>query len=49
MSTVLVTGAGGFVGSAVVRRLVRAGTVLWDGIPVERVVAVIREARVADG
>ena len=38
----LVTGAGGFVGSAVVRRLVRAGTELWDGSAVERVVALLR-------
>ena len=38
----LVTGAGGFVGSAVVRRLVRAGTELWDGSPVDRVVALVR-------
>jgi nucleoside-diphosphate-sugar epimerase len=42
LSTVLVTGAGGFVGSAVVRRLVRAGTELWDGSPVDRVVALLR-------
>jgi polyisoprenyl-phosphate glycosyltransferase len=42
LSTVLVTGAGGFVGSAVVRRLVGRGTILWDGSPVERVVALVR-------
>jgi nucleoside-diphosphate-sugar epimerase len=42
LSTVVVTGAGGFVGSAVVRRLVRAGTKLWDGSPIERVAAVVR-------
>jgi polyisoprenyl-phosphate glycosyltransferase len=42
LSTVLVTGAGGFVGSAVVRRLVRPGTDLWDGSRVDRVVALLR-------
>lgn len=38
----LVTGAGGFVGSAIVRRLVRPGTKLWDGSPVDRVIALLR-------
>jgi len=42
LSTVLVTGAGGFVGSAVVRRLVRTDGVLWDGSPIDRVVALLR-------
>ena len=41
MSVVLVTGAGGFVGSAVVRRLV-GGARFWDGNPVEHVVALLR-------
>ena len=41
MSTVLVTGAGGFVGSAIVRRLVDEAT-LWDGRPVDHVVAAVR-------
>ena len=44
--TVLVTGAGGFVGSAVVRALVRPGAgnrpTFPDGSPVEHVVAVLR-------
>lgn len=42
MSTVLVTGGGGFVGSAVVRRLARPGAELWDGSAVDRVVALLR-------
>lgn len=42
MSTVLVTGAGGFVGSAVVRRLVGVDALLWDGTAVEHVVALLR-------
>ena len=43
----LVTGAGGFVGSAVVRRLVRGGGELWDGSAVERVVALLRPGRLS--
>ena len=42
MSVVLVTGAGGFVGSAIVRRLVAEGARLSDGTPVEHVVALLR-------
>jgi polyisoprenyl-phosphate glycosyltransferase len=43
--TILVTGAGGFIGSAVTRRLVRwaeAGAVLWDGEGVDAVCALLR-------
>lgn len=42
MSTVLVTGAGGFVGSAIVRRLVLNEARFWDGAAVEHVVALLR-------
>ncbi len=42
MSAVVVTGAGGFVGSAIVRRLVQVRPLLWDGKPLERVVALLR-------
>ncbi len=42
VSVVLVTGGGGFVGSAVVRRLVAGGARLWDESPVEHVVALLR-------
>jgi polyisoprenyl-phosphate glycosyltransferase len=43
--TILVTGAGGFIGSAVTRRLVHwaeAGAVLWDGERVNTVCALLR-------
>src|SRR5438874_5986506 len=43
--TILVTGAGGFIGSAVTRRLVlwaEAGAVSWDGEPVDAVCALLR-------
>ena len=42
LNTILVTGAGGFVGSAIVRRLARPDTELWDGVLVQRVVAAVR-------
>lgn len=42
MTDVLVTGAGGFVGSAIVRGLVREEARFWDGAPVEHVVALLR-------
>jgi nucleoside-diphosphate-sugar epimerase len=44
-STILVTGAGGFIGSAVTHRLVRwadDGAVLWDGERVDAVCALLR-------
>lgn len=41
-TTTLVTGAGGFVGSAIVRRLVRSDACFWDGARVEHVVALLR-------
>ena len=45
-ATVLVSGAGGFVGSAILRKLVwgqeHDETCLWDGSPVEEVVALVR-------
>src|SRR5438067_7191134 len=43
--TILVTGAGGFIGSAVTRRLVRwaeADAELWNGEPVGAVCALLR-------
>jgi nucleoside-diphosphate-sugar epimerase len=43
LSAVLVTGAGGFVGSAIVRRLVRRPARFADGARVEQVVALLRE------
>ena len=45
--SVLITGAGGFIGSAVTRRLVRwaeEGAALWDGEPLETVCALLRPA-----
>jgi len=42
VSVVLVTGAGGFVGSAIVRKLARGSAQSWDGAPVEHVVALLR-------
>lgn len=41
-NAVLVTGAGGFVGSAVVRALLSGPVTLWNGSPLERVIAVLR-------
>jgi polyisoprenyl-phosphate glycosyltransferase len=44
-NVILVTGAGGFIGSAVTRRLVRwaeAGAVFWDGERVDAVCALLR-------
>jgi dolichol-phosphate mannosyltransferase len=41
-ATVLVTGAGGFVGSAIVRRIVERGAAFSDGARVEHVVALLR-------
>jgi len=43
--SVLITGAGGFIGSAVTRRLVHwvgEGAVLWDGKPLGTICAVLR-------
>ena len=42
LNVVLVTGGGGFLGSAVVRRLAREGARFADGEPVEHVVAALR-------
>src|SRR4051794_37040155 len=50
-NVVLVTGAGGFIGSAVTRRLVRwaeAGAVLWDGGRVDGVCALLRPGSSAE-
>src|SRR5437899_727089 len=44
-NVILVTGAGGFIGSAVTRRVVRwaeAGAALWDGERVDVVCALLR-------
>jgi dTDP-glucose 4,6-dehydratase len=49
--TIVVTGAGGFIGSAVTRRLVRwaeAGAGLWDGEQVEAVCALLRPGSSAE-
>ncbi len=42
MSVLLVTGAGGFVGSAIVRGLVLGDARFWDGAPVAHVAALLR-------
>jgi nucleoside-diphosphate-sugar epimerase len=42
MSVVLVTGAGGFIGSAIVRRLVSGSAQFADGARIEHVVALLR-------
>jgi nucleoside-diphosphate-sugar epimerase len=50
-NVILVTGAGGFIGSAVTRRLVRwaeAGAVLWDGERVDSVCALLRPGSSAE-
>jgi|tagenome__1003787_1003787.scaffolds.fasta_scaffold20988996_4 nucleoside-diphosphate-sugar epimerase len=50
-NTILVTGAGGFIGSAVTRRLVRwaeAGAVLWDGERMDSVCALLRPGSSAE-
>ena len=49
--TILVTGAGGFIGSAVTRRLVRwaeADAELWNGEPVGAVCALLRPGSSTD-
>lgn len=51
-ATVMITGAGGFVGSGIARRLIPAAACgevrLWDGRPVERVVALARPGSPVD-